>query len=338
MKASAAYAEAPSAGVVRRSATANRKNQAPLLTGERHPRRLDAMSPLRYPGSKRKMLPSIHQLIIGNIPRPELLVEPFCGGASVSLGLLEVDAVERVLLADLDPLVTAFWRIATTDAEWLVRAMEKEPVTVERWDHWRRTNPRSDRNRALKCLFLNRTTFSGIIGGTAGPIGGRSQSSEYSIDCRFEKEPLARRIRNVKRLADDGRIVGVFGGRWQDTIRYAEYLAADYESKATVFYLDPPYIEKASRLYDRPFAECDHRELARFLTEETDHRWILSYDREPLVLDLYRDKPGVSEFRVTHHYTMSGNRRKPVPGREILLTNLPTDPTQTVLFNRKAKR
>jgi len=174
---------------------------------------------------------------------------------------------------------------------------------------------------------LNRTTFSGIIGGNAGPIGGRAQVSDYTIGCRFEKERLARRIYNVKRLADDGRIIGVHEACWQDTIRYAECAAANYPKKATVFYLDPPYIEKASRLYEQPFADCAHHELARYLTDETTHRWILSYDREPLVLDLYRGKTGVQDFRVTHHYTMTGSRRSPIPGREILFTNLPIDPT-----------
>lgn len=302
--------------------------EPPLLTGTRHPRRLDAMSPLRYPGSKRKMLPSIQQLIEGNIPRPKLLIEPFCGGASISLGLLEMDVVDTVLLADLDPLVSAFWHVATTDAEWLIRAMYREPVTLERWEYWRRARPTSLKNRALKCLFLNRTTFSGIIGGSAGPIGGRTQASEYKIGCRFEKEPLARRIRNVKQFADAGRIWGTYEGGWQSAIRYAEYAAADFPPKESLFYLDPPYIEKANRLYERPFLDADHRALASFLTEETDHRWILSYDDEPLVAHLYRGKPGVRDFRVTHHYTMSGTRRKPVAGREILFTNLRHNPVR----------
>lgn len=308
----------------RRSSGKTKKEYLPpLLTGERHPRRLDAMSPLRYPGSKRKMLPSIQQLIEGNIPRPKLLIEPFCGGASISLGLLEMDMVDTVLLADLDPLVAAFWQVAITDADWLIRAMHREPVTVDRWEYWLKSKPRSLRNRALKCLFLNRTTFSGIMGRSAGPIGGRAQASEYKIGCRFEKEPLARRIQNIKQLADDGRILGAYEGGWQSAIRYAEYAAADFRPQESVFYLDPPYIEKANRLYELRFDEADHRALARFLTEETNHRWILSYDHEPLVVDLYRGKPGVRDFRVTHHYTMNCNRRKPVPGREIVFTNLP---------------
>jgi hypothetical protein len=47
-----------------------------------------------------------------------------------------------------------------------------------------------DRDIAVKCLFLNRTTFSGILHGRAGPMGGRKQQSDYKIDCRFNKDGL----------------------------------------------------------------------------------------------------------------------------------------------------
>lgn len=298
----------------------------PLLEGTKKPLRLASLSPLRYPGSKRKMIPAIRQLLERNEPPPALFVEPFCGGASVSLGLLELDAVERVLLADLDPLVSAFWREATTNGESLVKDMRKLEVTVSEWDRWRKMRPRSNRQRALKCLFLNRTTFSGIVGGHAGPIGGRMQTSAYKIDCRFNKDALADRILNVHRLAKAGRILPVLSSRWQGTMDQAKWPAADYPAKATVFYLDPPYIQKADKLYDLAFHERDHRELAIRLLG-TRHRWILSYDAEPLVLDLYRGPADVREYRVVHHYTMTGTRTNPVPGREVLFTNLPHDPT-----------
>lgn len=302
--------------------------EPPLLEGERRPLRLASLSPLRYPGSKRKMIPAIRQLIEANEPPPKLFVEPFCGGGSVSLGLLELDAVETVLLADLDPLVSAFWSEATKNGEALVKDMRKLDVTVDQWDYWRKVQPRSDRCRALKCLFLNRTTFSGIVGSNAGPIGGRAQKSEYKIDCRFNKDALADRILNVKRLADEGRIIGVLSSRWQSTIEGARWRAAEYEPKATVFYLDPPYIQKAEKLYELAFAEHDHESLASHLLA-TEHRWILSYDAEPLIRRLYSGIRGVHEYRVVHHYTMTGSRSSPVPGREVLFTNLPNHPTQT---------
>ncbi|SCL12841.1 DNA adenine methylase [Micromonospora inyonensis] len=306
------------------------EEEAPLLSGEHVRLRRASLSPLRYPGSKRKMLPAIRQLIVDNVPRPELLVEPFCGGASVSLGLLEADAVERVLLADFDPLVAAFWQVAAEDTDALVKAMRKEPVTVENWDRWRKYRPRTPLNRAMKCLFLNRTTFSGIIGSDAGPIGGRAQTN-YSIDCRFDKDAIEARLRNIQLLRKQGRIVGTVAGRWQSTFRYAHDVAASLDLKAdsVVFYLDPPYIEKASDLYERPFTEQDHIALAQHL--DSTERWVLSYDKEPLVLSLYRGMQGVRQYRVTHHYTMTGSRKSPVPGREVLFTNLPQPPHQSAL-------
>ena len=319
----------PSASVKPLSAIPPLVAEAPLLEGTRRPLRLASLSPLRYPGSKRKMIPAIRQLIDANEPPPMLFVEPFCGGASVSLGLLELDAVERVLLADLDPLVSAFWREATANGDALVKDMRKLEVTVAQWDYWRRARPRSDRQLALKCLFLNRTTFSGIVGGHAGPIGGRAQSSDYKIDCRFNKDGLADRILNVQKLARAGRILPVPGpSRWQATFDRAKWPAAAYDPKATIFYLDPPYIEKADQIYDLAFKERSHRELAARLLG-TRHRWILSYDAEPLVLGFYRGLGDVHEYRVVHHYTMTGTRTSPVPGREVLFTNLPNDPTAT---------
>lgn len=311
----------------RRGLTAVASVEPPLLEGTRAQLPLASMSPLRYPGSKRKIIPAIRQLIDANEPPPKLFVEPFCGGASVSLGLLAQDAVERVLLADFDPLVAAFWYEATTNGEALVKDMWKLEATVDEWDRWRKMRPRSSRTKALKCLFLNRTTFSGIIGGRAGPIGGRAQESEYTIDCRFNKDAIAERILNVHRLAKEGRIVDVLSSGWQGTLDHAGWHAAEYNPKATIFYLDPPYIEKADRLYELAFDEFDHRQLAEHL-RGTTHRWILSYDAEPLVLRCYRGLGDIHEYRVVHHYTMTGARSSPVPGREVLFTNLPQDPTR----------
>jgi DNA adenine methylase len=259
------------------------------------------------------------------VPKPELFVEPFCGGASVSLGLLEADVVNRVLLADMNPLVAAFWQVTTHDADALVKAMHKESVTVANWDRWRSYRPKTALNKALKCLFLNRTTFSGIIGSNAGPIGGRAQKN-YRIDCRFDKDAIEARIRNIQRLHNEGRIIDAFHGSWQSAVRHATGVSASLglAAEAVMFYLDPPYIEKASNLYEVAFTDHDHQVLAEHLAGTP--RWILSYDRKPLALDLYRGMQGVREYRVTHHYTMAGSRKRPVPGREVLFTNLPQAP------------
>lgn len=306
-----------------------------LLTGTKKRLRRSSMSPLRYPGAKRKMIPALRQLIDANDPPPKLFVEPFCGGSSVSLGLLELGVVEKVLLSDLDPLVAAFWREATANGEAFVKDIRELEVTLEQWDYWRNTQPRSDRQLALKFLFLNRTTFSGIVGNNAGPIGGRSQSGKYKIDCRFNKDTLAKQILNVHRLYHEGRILPVVEpSHWSAALERAKWPAAEFDPKETILYLDPPYIEKAQRIYSLAFEEKDHHELATRLIR-TKHRWILSYDAEPLVLDLYRGYANINEFRVVHHYTMTGARNRPVPGREVLFTNLPVDPTATERYENE---
>jgi DNA adenine methylase len=94
-----------------------------------------------------------------------------------------------------------------------------------------------------------------------------------------------------------------------------------------VIYLDPPYVEKAHHLYDRPFKDHDHKALADALLGDERH-WILSYDREPLVLKLYRGYRDIHEYSVVHHYTAKGQRTEPAPGREVLFTNLPAAPTE----------
>ena len=143
------------------------------------------LSPLRYPGAKSGLAKVIASLVTESsksLGRLQLFVEPFAGGASTALHLAGAKIVDRILLADADPLVTMFWQVAATDTEWLIERMWEEPVTLERWDYWRRWTPAcaSDREIAVKCLFLNRTTFSGILHG--GPA--RSAAADRTVRIR----------------------------------------------------------------------------------------------------------------------------------------------------------
>ncbi|MFZ2016781.1 MAG: DNA adenine methylase, partial [Nocardioides sp.] len=82
--------------------------------------------------------------------------------------------------------------------------------------------------------------------------------------------------------------------------RARRYAALNDNPAATVFYLDPPYINKADQIYTLPFTGRDHREIAAHL-KGSPHRWVLSYDAEPLIPDLYRGRSDVHRYRVTHN-------------------------------------
>ena len=120
----------------------------------------------------------------------ELFIELFAGGASVSLVQLSCNLVERIALVDRDPLVASFWQTVFFDTDWLVDQIWKTEISVEKWEQLRCQTPVSVRQRAFKCLYLNRTSFSGVLAPGSGPIGGKSQKSKYKIDCLFTKETL----------------------------------------------------------------------------------------------------------------------------------------------------
>lgn len=279
------------------------------------------ISPLRYPGAKRQLVPVIEELIRANVTPPRLLIEPFCGGATTTLRLLGADVVPHGVLSDVDPLVSAFWRTAAFDSQWLLTAMREETVTVSRWDWWRSYEPRDRRGRALKCLFLNRTTFSGILHGRAGPIGGRAQSSAYKIDCRYGLEGLERRIRAVADLASSGRLLDVWDVDWRTALKRVSLRFGNLEKGEIAIYLDPPYVDKARWLYEWSFDSREHACLAAALSSDAPYSWLLSYDDTPAIRELYTGRPGQKLLHVSHRYTAAGSESRTVKD-ELLVTNL----------------
>lgn len=322
-------------------------------------------SPLRYPGAKAgigKLINEIVKSAAKPLGRPSLFVEPFAGGAATSLRLAGLGTVDRVLLADADPLVANFWTAVAQDTSWLVDRMWDEPITLERWDYWRRWCPsrQDDRELAVKCLFLNRTTFSGILHGRAGPIGGRAQTSGYPLDCRFNRPELQKRLEFVGDLYRTNRLLDVWCKDWEATLADVAEWYPQLLPDRVVAYLDPPYLEKSAKLYGRSFDPaggyapspesakharwlhaCEHLRLAEYLRRKARYRWILSYDYHDRLLQspsLYRarrmtpssedkDLLGVREWRIsrrmlTMRYTAAGASTRSST-REVLLTTLP---------------
>ena len=122
------------------------------------------LSPLRYPGGKRKLVPLIAEVFLQAGASIKTLIEPFAGGAAITLALLESGSAQTVALADKDELVAAFWKtVFSADAEVLADRVLNAPVTLHECDRLRESNPEDELEWAYKCLFLNRTSFSGIL-------------------------------------------------------------------------------------------------------------------------------------------------------------------------------
>jgi len=207
-------------------------------------------------------------------------VEPFAGGAGASLRLLVDEYVENIELNDLDAGVAAFWKAVFFHTEALVDRIANAHVTVAEWrkqrDAYASGNARLV-DLAFATFFLNRTNRSGIL--DARPIGGLGQSGRWSVDARFNREELAKRV--------------LFLGRYRNRVTVQrrdglEFLRDHFTRFAndTLYYVDPPYLTNGADLYLDTLAWADHQQLARLLTK-SPAKWILTYDcdsRVPITL------------------------------------------------------
>lgn len=296
----------------KKSASSSRKVKSP-----------PALSPLRYPGSKRRLVSQIEKIIQANGIRPRLFVEPFAGGASVAIQLLQNGTVEKIGLVDLDPLVASFWQTVFFDSKWLVKQVRTIDVTLEQWRKFKKYRGSNVRTQALACLFLNRTSFSGILAAGAGAIGGAGQRSKYPIDCRFSRETLVQRIEQLAAMRD--RVAFIWNTSWSEAFRRLEKQKKYRDG--TFLYVDPPFFEKADKLYRYYFTEKHHIELRDQLLE-TKIPWLLSYDAPKTAERLYSNARTIKRIGMNYSAHSEGGFRT---AQEILISNLPSLSEKSIL-------
>src|SRR5690625_6323101 len=160
-------------------------------------------SPLRYPGGKSRLAPFISQLCVKNGISGHY-IEPYSGGASVALFLVMNDYVERITINDKDRSLYAFWYSILNHTEEFCNKINSIDLTVEEWKNQREIQKRKEEANLFQLgfstFYLNRTNRSGII--TGGLMGGISQTGKYPMYCRFNKEELIKRIKNISEFRD----------------------------------------------------------------------------------------------------------------------------------------
>ena len=290
------------------------------------------VSPLRYPGAKRRLAGYVSALLELNSLKPKLFVEPFAGGASVALQLLAAGDVERIALGEKDPWVASFWKVVFFDTAWLVERVRRISVTLRQWRHFRRGGFRCDRDRAIACLFLNRTSFSGILSESAGPIGGHEQTSDYAIDCRFTRETIIRRIERIAELRD--KVEFVQAGDWHRAMNRAS--TSGYADEDVFYYLDPPFYAKADRLYRHWFEEADHLALRDYMAR-LKSPWLISYDPAVEIIKLYADRSVGESIRHVDLLYSAAASAFPNPVREVVITSASRLPRATRLWRSSSE-
>ena len=278
---------------------------------------MTSTSPLRYPGGKARFTNFIRSAMVAVDQPIEVFVEPFCGGAGVSIALLENDDVQRIAINDVDPLVSSFWKIvfgrgrkSRDDIEWLIRKIEVSEISLFEWRHQKNFAPDNTREAAWKCLFLNRTSFNGIIH-KSGPIGGWGQIKR-TLDVRFNKEKLINRIIELNDLR--------FRVDRIDSVDWRRFCNRYARLNNSYLYLDPPYYHRAEQLYGYLFNEKIHRRMRDYLVE-LQTPWLLSYDDAPEVRTLYGHVNNIDSRVVDQTYSTHPMGGASFVGRELVFSN-----------------
>ena len=250
--------------------------------------------PLKWAGGKRWQVPHLRYLWAGHEHRR--LVEPFCGGLAVTLGLLP----QRALLNDSNPHLIGFYR-------WVKKGFAIDIEMKNDKRHYYRCRDRFNallaegkghsREAASLFYFLNRTGYNGLCrfnrGGRFNVPFGRYRRIHY-LDDFSAYEPLL--------------------SRWEFSSMDIGQLRLDDED---FVYADPPYDVEFTQYASAGFSWADQERTATLFSR---HRGpvVLVNQGTSRIERLYRSLGyAVGFLEAPRRISCNGDRR---PAKEILAT------------------
>lgn len=235
-------------------------------------------TPYRYPGAKNKLLKHITPHIEQSLTKTNVFCDAFVGGGSVLLEIATKYPNIQLFCNDKDTFVYSFWNVVSSGSDEEVAELKKlilEKPTIELFYKLRKEEPTSQVKAAYRSVFFNRTSFSGDVRRSASPIGGKNQSSKYTVDCRYNATKINQKIDEIRKLLLGRTTVS------NDDINNLSLLK---DNNITI-YLDPPYVIKGKMLYQEYMKPEEHANLATILKDRKN--WVLSYDNCKEVIQMY---------------------------------------------------
>ncbi len=222
-------------------------------------------SPFRYPGGKTWFIPYIRQWLNANESEGKDLIEPFAGGAIVSLTAVAEKRVRQALMVELDEDIVAVWdTILGDDAEWLTKRIVSFSVTKTNVESIFAGIPSHLREKAFAVLLKNRVSHGGILANGAGLL--KHGENGKGLLSRWYPETLRTRILDIQNYKSNLKIVCGDG---------FQILRDNAHRKDVLFFIDPPYTVAGRRLYR--YSDIDHTELFR-IAKTVRGSFLITYD------------------------------------------------------------
>ena len=237
-------------------------------------------SPLRYPGGKTWLVPHVRQwLKATGAPHP-LIVEPFAGGAVVSLTAVMEGLADHAIMVERDPDVAAFWRAALEHGDALMARVRDFTPTREAVERLANQAPADTLERGFRTLVLNRTRRGGVLAPGAAPM--KRGENGNGVASRWYPDTLVKRLRAIQQHAD--RLASFEG----DGVRLLRDMAI--HRAGACFFIDPPYTARGGkRAGARLYAHhtVDHAALFAKLADN-GAGFLTTYDHSDEIVALVR--------------------------------------------------
>ncbi|NLA58290.1 MAG: Dam family site-specific DNA-(adenine-N6)-methyltransferase [Firmicutes bacterium] len=249
--------------------------------------------PLKWAGGKRWLVPILKQYWLKH--RGKRLVEPFCGGLAVPLGLEPSDA----LLNDINPHLINFYKWVQKGLIITLQMEQKEDIYYryrKRFNELIGPLGRQNSKEAAELFYyLNRTGYNGLC--------RFNQNGEFNV-------PFGRHSR-INYVKDFTAYQELFA-RWE--FRCGDFQALELAPNDFV-YADPPYDVEFTQYSKESFQWEDQVRLAHWLAEH-DGPVVLSNQATPRIVELYYDLGFHLRFlRAPRKISCTGDRS---PVKEVL--------------------
>ena len=250
---------------------------------------MQVRAPFSWFGGKQDMAPLLASLL----PPHEVYVEVFGGAAAL---LWAKQPATHEIYNDVDSGLVNFFRVLRSQGEELKAALELTPYSREEYnDCWHRLNEQSSPVEQARRWFVVVTqgfaARADHMAGWAYSLSNKRRASTYSN--LVQALPwFQRRLRHIQ----------------VDHLDFAKVFT-NYDTPATVFYADPPYLQevRSEGGYRHEMSEVDHIRLLETITTLQGKVLLSGYDSP-----LYRAYLGDWQCIKKRVYCTADNRtRKP---------------------------
>ena len=245
-----------------------------------------------HPGSKELARKHILPILLPMLHKAQEYREPFLGAGAIGIAVMDRHPRLPCWLNDADPAIVALWEATRDNPTELIERIGNFRPTVPAFDLFKRhIDARAELPETaaeivefgFHQLAVSMMRWSGCGG---GPRGGYDQH-QPRIGERWSKKRISGKVGAISQRLTNARITNIdFGPLIEDTSRHA------------VRFIDPPYFDK--KLYRYGF---DGHERLAHLLKQTPHDWLLTYQDDSEVWELYEGWASIKhlyESRLVH--------------------------------------